>query len=1198
MNSNPARAALHRLIRSVPELCSFQYHARSSRRYPTFVAVCFIVLLLSAKSWAYDPNWAAPSLTGWQNPDGTVTLQWGADPPPDPSKFMFGTWLYGTGLSGPTPLDFNTTGESAIDGQFVSSSDTSCTFPYHVTVSGKYYFAVRGIPTAPYWLGSHWSATIGIWLNAPPPTPIIAYPGMPFPPAISPPQIDATPISTPTPGGSSGPTSPDPVDVVKGSERDVATDMTVYNPHGPRVSFGREYRSESASAGYASPGLSTGWFHTYDYQVQGPTQSGTWGAVTLIYPNSAREALTPILDASGQPTGAFATPSGENYFVTGVPGSSIGQWQSFTMTWDDQSQWVFIPSNGSLAFPSYILSKITNRTGQSLNLNWDNSRKLTSIADGSTSTALLTLAYDTNGNLSSATDAYSRKVIYTFGPVTNINNPCLLSVSQVGDAATAQLPSHETYGYQSFYGQPFLTTVTVPSPTGTATSTSMVTYDGNGRVHSVTDANQNQSLYTYNVGNTLLTVKNAAGKSIFTQTYNFDAFNRSTGMTDAAGNSTHIEYGDANNASRPTRITDKNGHAVTLTYDAYGHVTTETSARSIRTTYTFAYDSFALGRLISVQEGTDQATPRTPVNFTYYEPTGLTHTLTGPAPGSTAGGATVTTTYTYDGLGNVLTENTPGNNATLANGSDQGITTTFNYMNDPGDTAHDVSTYSQPAAIGQPLTVTDNLGKVTHFRYGARGLLQSATDALGHEVVFGDSTASHAGGYNLADQPLLVTRPTTGQTGSGHAHTVNNYLYVGGPLTNTASYDESGSMIPFRQASTTYGLEGEVLSMTATDASHPATYTYDGLYRMKTFADGNGNVTRYFYSPVGYLASILYSADAQHPTGDTAQFPSHDPNGNILQRVDGRGVVTNYVYNDPESLLTDVQYPATPSLNVHYDYETYGRLQAVTDSAYGTFNANGTVNTQGKTFTYDDADLVTSIQTCFRTPAGTLLLAQTQSYLYWPNGSRQMATMPSGTFSYNYDKVGRLQTLTNPFCEATSWLYQDNGWLQSLTFGNGVSTAYSFDAGGELLDLSYQKVGTTLADFSVPATGGYDAAGNRLSVNVNLPLAGLPTGYSGPATYYSGTTSYQYDQRNQLLREQSTRLGTNPETPSYSYAYGYDLAGNPTTFRGAVVGSGSFNANNQSNLFGFAYDQNGNPISYDGLPLSFDAENHLLTSGH
>jgi RHS repeat-associated protein len=83
-------------------------------------------------------------------------------------------------------------------------------------------------------------------------------------------------------------------------------------------------------------------------------------------------------------------------------------------------------------------------------------------------------------------------------------------------------------------------------------------------------------------------------------------------------------------------------------------------------------------------------------------------------------------------------------------------------------------------------------------------------------------------------------------------------------------------------------------------------------------------------------------------------------------------------------------------------------------------------------------------------------------------------------------------------------------------------------------------------------------------------------------------TSYQYDAKDQLTQEQSPRgLG-------YTHSFGYDAAGNPTTFKGTAQ---SFNSNNQQTGAGFSHDANGNPTTYKGTTLTFDPENRLTTYG-
>ena len=89
-------------------------------------------------------------------------------------------------------------------------------------------------------------------------------------------------------------------------------------------------------------------------------------------------------------------------------------------------------------------------------------------------------------------------------------------------------------------------------------------------------------------------------------------------------------------------------------------------------------------------------------------------------------------------------------------------------------------------------------------------------------------------------------------------------------------------------------------------------------------ADGNSHATQTFYSTAGYAWKSVY------PNGDTFEYTRFDSIGDPLQRQDGRGVVTNYSYTDPESKLTNVQYPASTGINVGISYDQYGRTTGVT----------------------------------------------------------------------------------------------------------------------------------------------------------------------------------------------------------------------------------------------------------------------------
>lgn len=971
-------------------------------------------------------------------------------------------------------------------------------------------------------------------------------------------------------------------------EHDPTPDLTVYNPHGPSVTWQRSYGSLRGNGDGFTQGDPTyqcndfgpEWTQPYNVAVSDPSGGTTTGTRSIVFPNGSRSAfIAPAIPSPGQTVVHCAplkhgTETLLDWNYDGTPGGH------YTITFQDRTKWV----TGSLiaAINCYALARIVDRNGHALTFNYGAPAPgfhwpLLSSITNEDGTALLTIqrATDGTGNIVLVADAYGREVFYHDGMYSNSQVPkpwarsmqLLDRVSQIVPTGTNSTPPDRyVYAYQMLsntnvsattpggYEQvPFLHTCSVPSPTGAGLSTYTWNYDattdfvqseidGNGNETDYQSADANGNPTTGQTNSTLVTVKDARGNVVYKSLHGYNPDMSATAVTDGAGQAVSTpSYSDPNDPYRPSAVTDGNGHVTQYTWDAYGNQTSQTSPRGTTTTNTYSYANFALGELTQTKEGN-----KTAATYAYAEPNGLMQSVNTPKPGTVSTGATVTTSYTYDSYGNVLTLTTPGNNIVSA------ITTTFNYTQDGG--------YSQPVAIGQPLTVTDNLGKVTHMRWDSQSNKLSETDALGDET---DTT------FNLANQPVQTTLPATGQQGPGHASTLNAYLYPDGPRLSTSSYDESGAAI--RQVNYSYGQEGETRGLSG--STEPVTYTYDALYRIITLADGNNNVTRYFYNPAGYLYQIAYPGAGAYSgplyTGarDTTTFPSYDSNGNACRRIDGNNVETDYTYNvDPESLLTlthyiyPVGYTGGIAGDVSYTYDAYGRRKDMTDG------------TGKQTTVYDDLNKPLSVTRTY-----TTLPACTVSYGYYLNGSRQSMSTPSGNFNYVYDGDGRMNGLTNPYSEASSWQYLDNNWLQSQTLANGTVTSYTYNTQGEQTDLANRKGGALLSEFAVPSQGGYDGVGNRTSLKANLP---------GVAASYSGTTNYAYDYKNQLTQEQSQRGG------GYNDGFSYNSAGNPTNFRGST---NTFNSNNQSTAN--TYDGNGNPVVYNGSSLKFDPENRLTQYG-
>ncbi len=1062
----------------------------------------------------------------------------------------------------------------------------------------------------------------------------------------------------PLSGGGGGPTDGEPVNLATGAEEySPAPDLTVYNPIGPSVVWQRLYGSlrgpynANGLFPYAQSAFGTDWDSSYDYQAV-PVSGGVY----FFNPNGGAYAFSvPATPTASNPQVACPAGNAGTPMLCTYTYNTDGS-LSFVFLKPDRSQWVCSSLN------NYALSRLVDRNGNFINFVYTTPGSagyaLSAITD-SNNRPLLTIRRNARYNIVSVSDRYNRSVLYQVQRFPHINVPPpwpqfsdeLVQVSQIVRAGTFNPPSRYRYGYiyhsdgEGAELLPALHTITVPSPTGSGVSIATINYDG-VFVANIVDSNGKTRTYTQiDANDTLVTVTNKKYDVVYSYAVGFDSQMRMSYRTDGT-NANQIYQASylADNAYQPATVTNGNNQTTTYSYDQFGQVTSVTTPRNVTTTFTFDYSVFPLGELKQIQEGS-----KSPINITYYEPSGLPQTVSIPLPGTSGSTATATTSLIFDALGNLLSITQPGNDAAAT------ITTTVNYTQD--------GSYHQAEAIGQPLTITDSLGHVTHLRYDAQGNLISGIDALGNEtdaaynianqrtrllapaigdvtnllnvtrsaLTYAPSTKTYNGtvtltntssqnvqgslllaltnlapGVTLANatgnyvnSPALLT-PTV-SLAPGAATTVNvsfsapsanavsygvqtyltdstgnpvvlpsetrsTYLYPGGPLVSVNAYDETGAR--YREVSYRHGKEGELLAISG--STEPVKVTYDGVYRLLSLSDGNGRTTQYAYNTAGWLQSVTY------PKGDGVQYPQYDADGHPLVRIDGRGIQTNYTYNDPESRLTNVQYtnsasyPNISQYNVNVDYDGYGRTQDVYDFSGHTH------------LDYDDVNTLTEIDTTYAgLGGGSALPTVSLIYSFNPDGSRHGMNVQTNTtsydFAYGYDAAGRPISLTNPFSERTQWSYLANNWLASQQLANGVSAQYAYNRRGFLNDLThYAANGAPLSDFGAMT---YDAVANRLTKAVTIP--GAPSGYSGQ-------TGYTYDIKDQLTQEQSTLL-----TGSASFVY--DPAGNPLSFNGSSHG---FNSNNQFTDTGFAYDGEGNPTTYSGTTLTFDPEDHMTSFGN
>src|SRR5690606_25965917 len=183
-----------------------------------------------------------------------------------------------------------------------------------------------------------------------------------------------------------------------------------------------------------------------------------------------------------------------------------------------------------------------------------------------------------------------------------------------------------------------------------------------------------------------------------------DGQGRPVRSTNAKGQVTTLGWDDDNNVTRMETPGPYGGTAVTTwTYDPKtGYPTLIRDAESNNQGHpgtTLRYQTAENGHVAGLAEKTSPE-GRT-WEFTY-TPNGDLETVTDPAGTATTTEGDYTTTYTYDGSGQLRT-------ATDANGN--------------------TTEYDDYDANGYPQTITDALGEVTTFAYDVRGQVTAVTDA-------------------------------------------------------------------------------------------------------------------------------------------------------------------------------------------------------------------------------------------------------------------------------------------------------------------------------------------------------------------------------------------------------------------------------------------------------------------------------------
>ena len=355
-----------------------------------------------------------------------------------------------------------------------------------------------------------------------------------------------------------------------------------------------------------------------------------------------------------------------------------------------------------------------------------------------------------------------------------------------------------------------------------------------------------------------------------------------------------------------------------------------------------------------------------------------------------------------------------------------------------------------------------------------------------------------------------------------------------------------------------------------------ATYTEKGDY-LKTQTDQAGNTTTYNYDTVnGTLSSVTNAA------GNTTTY-SYDPDNNNLLSVSAGGHTNTYSYNNDR--LAEIK--VNNSTQYKFNYDKFGRTVSTTVG-------NGTNSVILSALEYDQKGLMTKqtygnrdyVYYCYDSldrlaeksynDRNNNCVAKKQ-YLYGNDGNISVTVdFASNSYTrYNYDLSGRTASVreysvtdvsSNIPISYTEYKYADKtNYLTNVKHFSPIGTqniAYKYGNinNGEMPDQVYsvswngvEKVTNkfdSLSRLSKRTVNGLatnytykDLEGNQTTTLVkSIETSGITHTYEYDSlgnitSIYDGTntTSYKYDNLNQLVRENNQKLGV---TITYAYQNG------------------------------------------------------------
>jgi RHS repeat-associated protein len=548
---------------------------------------------------------------------------------------------------------------------------------------------------------------------------------------------------------------------------------------------------------------------------------------------------------------------------------------------------------------------------------------------------------------------------------------------------------------------------------------------------------------------------------------------------------------------------------------------------------------------------------------------------------------------------------------------------------------------------GQHLSTQDALtGAVQNqFGYDAAGRLASVTDASGLVT-----TVERDPDTGLATAIVAPNGQRTGLTMSADGYLVA--VDEPGGAHREFTYDSGGLLQTYKKpnqatSSFTYDQMGRLVhedmpgggswTLTRTGptpqnvraAVHVSAVSAEGkTWTCNGATDTLGNVTRTNSDPSG----LLVASSSSQAAVNTETTPD-GMSWSVTEAADPR-----LGMQGPIPASTVVTTPGGKTMST-----TIARVANMSGGNLVSQVDTTTVNGKVSTSTYNvAANTITNVSAVGRQTVSTLdaqgRVVQVQAgnlaptaYAYDSRGRLATVTVGSGAnarvTSFSYDSLDRLANVTDPLLRVQSYVYDDANRVVGQVFTDGSQVGFSYDANGNVTSVTppgrpEHDFGYTPADlmssYTPPVVAGTGATTYEYNLDKQPTVVHRPDG---------STINFTYDSAGRLStvtypKGPNTSDGTVTVTRTYSPATGnlsgvtssdgqslaYTYDGNlplSATWSGGAAGSVSRAYNNDfrvasesvngANSVAFSYDNDGLLTSADGLSITRDSTNGMIT---